>query len=212
MTKIFKTFLTISFVATVLFTGGPLWAQTGDGQVPAIEDVCDGDPFSFGLCNAYCEALDCDSDTPIGSPRACDRVLNNYMKKSNGEPPPCEQVVECPCEFDLEGDLQAMYDAYFIDEGVEIDESTLETFCETVLGAQTHIAQAFDRLLYTVNGGACTEVAGPIDGPFVSDPDFYPDFSDPAWFTRQIDLLGDADVEAACAADLQALCDAAGNP
>jgi len=68
--------------------------------VPAEETDCDGDPFSFGLCNAYCEALDCDSDTPLGTPRACARVLGNYMEKSDGLFPPCVDI-SCPCDFDV---------------------------------------------------------------------------------------------------------------
>jgi len=66
--------------------------------VPAIETVCDGDPFSFGLCNAYCEALDCESATPLSTPRACTNLLRNYVKKSRGQYPACV----CPCTFDLD--------------------------------------------------------------------------------------------------------------
>ena len=91
----------LCFVIALAAMASPVQAQkTGDHIVPAIETVCDGDPFSFGLCNAYCEALDCESDTPLGTPRACSRILTNYMKKSDGVLPPCE--VTCPCSFTAE--------------------------------------------------------------------------------------------------------------
>jgi hypothetical protein len=69
---------------------------TPDGKPPSEETVCDGlDGALFGLCNAYCEAMDCDSPNPHASPTACARVLQNFMKHSGGQPPPC--AVTCPC-------------------------------------------------------------------------------------------------------------------
>ena len=54
-------------------------------------DYCDGLPGAqYGLCNAYCEAMDCDSDVPMANPIACGKVLENFKKKSGGFPPPCE--------------------------------------------------------------------------------------------------------------------------
>ena len=49
---------------------------------------------AYGACNAYCEALDCDSLEPGGSERACEQARNRFMKLT-GELPPCEPV--CPC-------------------------------------------------------------------------------------------------------------------
>jgi hypothetical protein len=64
-------------------------AQTADGQTPAVEDVCDGQIGAlWGLCVAYCEAMDCDFDYPHADDRACNRVLENY-KKLSGQLPPC---------------------------------------------------------------------------------------------------------------------------
>lgn len=96
-----STGLLLAFAAAA--GAGPGGSQrTGDGMTPAEETVCDGDPF-FGLCNAYCEALDCDSGenrTPAAE-RSCQRVLNNYFKKTGGVPP-----CECPCPFNLGADIQ----------------------------------------------------------------------------------------------------------
>lgn len=82
---------------------------TPDGETPAEETVCDelSGP-SFGLCNAYCEAMDCDSDFPAASQNACDKVAANYAKHSDGEELPCVVVEEeCPC-LDLAPDILAL--------------------------------------------------------------------------------------------------------
>ncbi len=68
-------------------------AQTTDGQTPAAETVCNGQTgAAFGLCTAYCEAMDCDSSAPAASPTACRRVFDNFVRVS-GRQPPCL----CPC-------------------------------------------------------------------------------------------------------------------
>jgi hypothetical protein len=47
-------------------------------------------PGAFGLCEAYCEALDCDGLDPRGSERACSRLARNFARQTNGLPLPCE--------------------------------------------------------------------------------------------------------------------------
>jgi hypothetical protein len=70
-------------------------ARTADGMTPAEETVCDNlNGALFGLCNAYCEAMDCHLDRPFASERACERVLTNYMTHSGGEMPPCHGFTE----------------------------------------------------------------------------------------------------------------------
>ncbi len=76
------------FVLGLLTT--PSLAQTADGMTPAEETVCDGQSGAlWGLCVAYCEAMDCDSPFPFADEEACERVLANYMIKAGGEMPPC---------------------------------------------------------------------------------------------------------------------------
>jgi hypothetical protein len=76
---------------------GAAWAQTPDGEPPSVETDCDGlSGALFGLCNAYCEAMDCDTGSNA-SDRACERVLANYHRHSGGEDPPCIQSGGC-CE------------------------------------------------------------------------------------------------------------------
>lgn len=87
----------------IVFTG-TLYAQTPDGETPANEGVCDGlvghTPGLFGLCNAYCEAQDC--DVIGGDSKSCTKILDNYNDKMiDGVDPemPClvSEAVSCPC-------------------------------------------------------------------------------------------------------------------
>jgi hypothetical protein len=58
-------------------------AQTADGATPAQETVCDGQMGAlWGLCVAYCEAMDCHLEFPHAAGTACERVFTNYMKLS----------------------------------------------------------------------------------------------------------------------------------
>jgi hypothetical protein len=68
----------------------PSGAQTPDGLTPAVEEVCDEAPEGlFGLCNAFCEALDCELQDPADLSQACRSVKRAYLKKSGGAEPPC---------------------------------------------------------------------------------------------------------------------------
>ncbi len=207
-------FLTLLGATLLLLTALPAQAQrTGDHIVPAIETVCDGDPFNFGLCNAYCEALDCDSDTPLGTPKACANKLKNYVKHSGGALPPCEQ--SCPCDFDVESDFADVVqfgNEEFSDpdtgEG-EIDvEGTYDEFCDAwgPNGENAFVGTAFQfdpgssplndpqgvALFYWVEEAgedtpaSCNEIGGGFDG--IRDID--PDFSYGPWIDRRTALSG----------------------
>jgi hypothetical protein len=79
-------------------------AATPDGQTPSEENVCDGQTgAAFGLCNAYCEAMDCDSGSPEASDRACARV-GEHFERLTGGPPPCG----CPCVGGVPGFIEAL--------------------------------------------------------------------------------------------------------
>lgn len=133
----------------------PSHAQTPDGQTPAEETVCDGlEGGLFGLCNAYCEAMDCDGPDPHASSKACEKVRQNFESVSGGEAPPCaETSAACPCLFPIlvecppngsscSGDLvlDLMCGAGSILEGVQYiaeDDS-----CRTVSGIGIHELEA----------------------------------------------------------------------
>lgn len=90
-----KTLAVATFCIFAMFAGSAL-AQTADGQTPAEESVCDVlDGAAWGLCNAYCEAMDCDSADPNASRVACDKVKGKFASLGQGNLP-CEPVV-CPC-------------------------------------------------------------------------------------------------------------------
>jgi len=66
-------------------------AQTSDSVTPADEMVCEEAVLGGalkGLCNAYCEAMDCDSD-PNANLNACESVHGKFLKKSGGIELPC---------------------------------------------------------------------------------------------------------------------------
>ena len=95
--------------AVALMTLIGTYAQTPDGEPPSVETVCDGlEGSAFGLCNSYCEALDCDSDNSRASQNACERVLVNFDEATGGatmpclvEPEPALELYDCPCNFDV---------------------------------------------------------------------------------------------------------------
>jgi hypothetical protein len=79
-----------TLTAMLLCLGTISYAQTPDGQTPAIETGCDGQSgAAFGLCNAYCEAMDCDGDLPQASELACVRVLDRFQQITGSEIPSC---------------------------------------------------------------------------------------------------------------------------
>jgi len=45
---------------------------------------------AFGICNAYCEGVDCDAANPRGSSRACKRLARKFARSTGGAPLPCE--------------------------------------------------------------------------------------------------------------------------
>ena len=71
-------------------------AKTPDASTPSQETVCDVlDGKAWGLCNAYCEAIDCDDPNVHASNRACERIATNFERLTGG-------VFQLPNPFDLE--------------------------------------------------------------------------------------------------------------
>jgi len=73
----------------VLLFGSTLAVAKGRGGDPT---VCQGESGrAFGLCNAYCEAMDCDWD--LDAPEDdCADVKANYQRLTGEEELPCEQM------------------------------------------------------------------------------------------------------------------------
>ncbi len=104
-----KAIIQVVFVTILL----ALCSQSSfaDEMTPSEETVCDflqGDEYTnglFGLCDAYCEAKDCDEYPAGEEPRSCNRILANYDRQreeaDNPADPdmPClaEPSASCPC-------------------------------------------------------------------------------------------------------------------
>ena len=91
------------FVAALTFFGAgaasagqtPEQFGTPDDLPPPLENICDlTTGAANGLCTAYCEAMDCDSDDPYASDQACQKVSDNFWRLTGGLPP-CIRM--CPC-------------------------------------------------------------------------------------------------------------------
>lgn len=88
--------LLILGVGALLMGSVPAFASTPDGQTPSRETVCDLEQgAAYGLCTAYCEAMDCESAAPHASATACSRVGSKFLQIT-GREVPCG--VTCPCE------------------------------------------------------------------------------------------------------------------
>jgi hypothetical protein len=76
--------------------------EAGPRLVVEYEPACEAadlPPAALGVCTTYCEALDCDSDAPRGSARACDQLAERFGAASGGAALPCELPPPsgCPC-------------------------------------------------------------------------------------------------------------------
>ena len=96
--RLTKTLLGAGLAVALGFAlAAPVAAQTADGETPAVEDICSLWGFTGqlkGLCDAYCEAMDCDDVSPQASDRACERVLTKIESLLPGatEFPICEDT------------------------------------------------------------------------------------------------------------------------
>src|SRR3954471_10956661 len=83
-----------SFFSVLVLARGSRALGTPDGKPPSLEVVCDGlQGKLYGLCTAYCEAMDCIDPNQKASDTGCGRVRDNFMKASGGVAPPCDN----PC-------------------------------------------------------------------------------------------------------------------
>jgi len=107
-----KNHLTLAFGLLLLVSGAAVaqthtsaLPETPEAQWPFLDTVCDDQTgAAFGLCLAYCEAMECDlgndliDDTHPNAPtNACERVRGVYQRIV-GEDVPCE----CPCWNDAD--------------------------------------------------------------------------------------------------------------
>ncbi len=84
--------LSVFLLAVCMMIAGPALAGRSHRAAPPHDSACSSAGLkgpAWGLCNAYCEAMDCDGASPRASSRACERVLRNFRNKAQGEAPPC---------------------------------------------------------------------------------------------------------------------------
>lgn len=61
-------------------------------EATPVAEGCDNESGAgYGLCNAYCEAMNCDGDEPNASDKACTKVLDNFRRIVGYEMPLCKQ-------------------------------------------------------------------------------------------------------------------------
>lgn len=206
-----KTHLTLAMAfGLLLLVSGAALAQTPapvpNASWPFENTACDDQTgAAYGLCLAYCEAMECDlandlvdETLPNAPARACNRV-RNVFNRITGEGMPCE----CPC-WDhpdlpiwtsyLAGEAEAV--ACFIDGDVCINAGAPIEFCTPPQGDAHLIVFGEDSIQFTslgVNPGifppSCGQ-GGPGGGP---------------------DLLVSAPQGAACKAQLNILLEANGS-
>lgn len=92
----------IGVILVIAFCG--LWVLPAEaGNRGGTSGVCEDGGLigaAYAACNVYCEALDCDSDVPNGSERACQNALARFEDLTDGSLPPChapEEGMTCPC-------------------------------------------------------------------------------------------------------------------
>jgi len=96
------------------------------GQALAEDDPCVNEVgAAWGLCNAYCEGMDCDSEHPGASEQACEKVKANYqMIKCGPEMPtsecdlPCEAQQEIECTMWTKDELVAMANEFVTNQRI----------------------------------------------------------------------------------------------
>ena len=89
-----NNFIKIGFLALACCMSFGVVASTPDGQPPAQESVCSQlSGKEFGVCKAYCEAMDCDNYKPKASKQACKIKFDQWVAlKGKGVPLPCENA------------------------------------------------------------------------------------------------------------------------
>lgn len=86
-------------VALVLTLANVALASNGhgtpDNQPPADETICDiYSGAAYGLCTAYCEAMDCDNPNVHASEAGCAAVRRNF-ERHTGSPLVCSvEIIE----------------------------------------------------------------------------------------------------------------------
>lgn len=152
--------LVLAAALTVFFFYSASMAKTPDGQTPSEETICDVETgAAFGLCNAYCEAMDCDSPDTRANQRACDRVAQNFMDKT-------DRMVTCEaalCRVDCQETLDTAMGVCASDQETCID-GCANTSPEECLEGCNAAAEICAGTAIEAHGN-CVLACGPIGPP-----------------------------------------------
>ncbi len=114
----------------------------------------------FGLCNAYCEAMDCDSVTPQASAKACEKVRAKFEAIEGVPELPClaVQSENAPPELDLSAsDPPAPFDttATFVSFGdavpIAVDVVITDTEGDDIVSASITLTNELDVTFETLS-------------------------------------------------------------
>ena len=85
MSDLIKRVLLSTIFVAVTVGSGASFAATSDGGTPSSESVCDvyqgAKNGAFGLCNAYCEAMDCGDPLQHSANMACTKINDKFEKR-----------------------------------------------------------------------------------------------------------------------------------
>jgi hypothetical protein len=133
----------------------PAHASTPDGETPAVESVCDDySGKAGGICVAYCEATDCDSDSPHASEKACDRLYDQFVSAVDEEPPCLVSDYPVDLVYSADDIVTEIYvdGTALSDDGSHLGWS-LESFQSLTLSSGTHtIAVRVDDIARSLSG------------------------------------------------------------
>ena len=170
---------------------GVSFASTPDGETPAVESVCDDfSGASYGLCVAYCEATDCDTDEAKADDNACDTLHAKFVKHAGEEPPCAEKTYNIQLAYSGDDTVYAYLNGVafpFVDGpdgwwSVEtVQDFPLPSGTHTFAFHVTDVARAYVGLSASISvGGVVTATTG--DGSFIgttTNPG--PSFASPAF-------------------------------
>jgi hypothetical protein len=91
-------FIVALVTASLMALAGTALTKTPDQQTPSTETACDGLSRSArGICNAYCEAQDCDSHPKPSA--SCERLRANFQRQTGSKVLPCDRPACGGAEF-----------------------------------------------------------------------------------------------------------------
>ncbi len=150
LAKLFFAAMAATLAWIVVTAGAPALAQGMADDSACLEEFLSGE--EFGLCNAYCEAMDCDGDNPQASAKACEKVRLKFEDIALVDELPClaEPSPNDPPTLDLnavDGPGETGSTATFVSFGDAVPiavDVMIEDDGETIISATVTLKNALD--------------------------------------------------------------------